>query len=271
MRTFRLAHGLVRCNINAGVQARSERMCHSEMSKQKSQRGIETRGCGWRHAPEAWAEIWEKAGSWVPASERVSWDSGLGEARRLCALRVPRVIWVESWRCKSSQHRKTVCVCLSLSLSLSSSCRITFNSKVIKSFVPELRSRKVLYFGFLYCLWTFYEHYVYFTYPYHGYVTLAQEYKARHDWVGKVIHWEMCRKFQFDHTNKWYMHNPAPVLENDSHKLQWDFNIQTDQLIPARRPDLTIINKKKKENQQNCRLCCPGGPQNKSERKWKER
>ena len=31
------------------------------------------------------------------------------------------------------------------------------------------------------------------------------------------------------------MHNPAPFLENDTHKLQWDFNIQTDQLIPARR------------------------------------
>ena len=32
---------------------------------------------------------------------------------------------------------------------------------------------------------------------------LAQkEYKARPDWFGKVIHWEMCRKFQFDHTNK---------------------------------------------------------------------
>ena len=29
-----------------------------------------------------------------------------------------------------------------------------------------------------------------------------KEYKARHDWVGKLIHWEMCRKFQFDHTNK---------------------------------------------------------------------
>ena len=78
---------------------------------------------------------------------------------------------------------------------------------------------------------------------------LAQkEYKARHDWVGKVIHWEMCRKFQFDHTNKWYMHNPAPVLENDSHKHLWDFNIQTDHLIPARRPDLIIINKKKRES-----------------------
>ena len=53
---------------------------------------------------------------------------------------------------------------------------------------------------------------------------LAQkDYKARHDWVSKVIHWEMCRKFQFDHTNKWYMQNPAPVLENYSHKLLWDF------------------------------------------------
>ena len=76
---------------------------------------------------------------------------------------------------------------------------------------------------------------------------LAQkEYKARHDWVGKVIHWEMCKKFKFNHTNKFYMHNPAPVLENDTHKLLWDFNIQTDHLIPARTPDLIIINKKKR-------------------------
>ena len=57
----------------------------------------------------------------------------------------------------------------------------------------------------------------------------------------------MCWKFQFDHTNKWYLHNPAPVLENDSYKLLWDFNIQTDPQIPARRPDLIIINNKKKK------------------------
>ena len=30
--------------------------------------------------------------------------------------------------------------------------------------------------------------------------------------VGKVIHWEMCKKFKFDHTNKSYMHHPASVL-----------------------------------------------------------
>ena len=41
------------------------------------------------------------------------------------------------------------------------------------------------------------------------------------------------------------MHNPAPVLENDTHKLLWDFVIQTDYLISA-RPDLIIIDKKMK-------------------------
>ena len=100
---------------------------------------------------------------------------------------------------------------------------------------------------------------------------VQKEYKTRHGWVGEVIHWEMCRKFNFDHINKWYMHNPAPVLENNTHKLLCDFNIQTDHLIPARIPDLIIISKKKKkENMQNSGLCCPDWPQNKTERMWKE-
>ena len=90
---------------------------------------------------------------------------------------------------------------------------------------------------------------------------LAQkEYKTRHDWVGKVIIWEVCKKLKFDHTNKWYMHNPAPVLENDTHKLLRDFDIHMDHLISARRPNLIIINNNnnsKKENLQNCRLCRP--------------
>ena len=66
---------------------------------------------------------------------------------------------------------------------------------------------------------------------------LAQkEYKTRHDWVGKV---------KFDHTNKWYIHNPTSILENDTHKLLWDFEIQTDHLISTRRPDLIIIKKER--------------------------
>ena len=74
---------------------------------------------------------------------------------------------------------------------------------------------------------------------------LAQKgYKTRHDCVGKVIHWEMCKKFKFEYTNKWYIHNPAQV-QNDTHKLLWDFEIYTDHVISATRPDLIIINKKR--------------------------
>ena len=47
------------------------------------------------------------------------------------------------------------------------------------------------------------------------------------------------------------MHNPAPVLENDLHKLLWDLNIQTDHLIPARSLDLIIINQKKKKKKED--------------------
>ena len=75
---------------------------------------------------------------------------------------------------------------------------------------------------------------------------LAQkEYKTRHDWIGKVIHWEMSKKFKFDHTNKWYEYNPAAFLENNIHQLLWDFDIHTDHLVSARRPDLIITNNKK--------------------------
>ena len=73
--------------------------------------------------------------------------------------------------------------------------------------------------------------------------------------LGKVIHWEMCKKFKFDHANKGYMHNPAPVLENDTYKLLWDFDIQTDHLISTRRPDIIIINKKKKKKKKRKKIC----------------
>ena len=50
----------------------------------------------------------------------------------------------------------------------------------------------------------------------------------------------------------WYMHKPESVLENETHKLLWDFEIQTDHLISARQPNLIIINKKEKKR--TCRI-----------------
>ena len=50
------------------------------------------------------------------------------------------------------------------------------------------------------------------------------------------------------------MHNPAPVLENDTHKLIWNFDIQKDHLISARRSDLIIIKKKKRKEKRICKI-----------------
>ena len=46
------------------------------------------------------------------------------------------------------------------------------------------------------------------------------------------------------------MHNPAPVLENETHKLLLDFDIQTDHLISA----LIIINRQKKKKKKICKI-----------------
>ena len=43
------------------------------------------------------------------------------------------------------------------------------------------------------------------------------------------------------------MHNPESVLENETHKILWDSEIQTDHIISARRLDLVIVKKKKKK------------------------
>ena len=74
---------------------------------------------------------------------------------------------------------------------------------------------------------------------------VQREYKTWHDWVGKVTHWELCKKFKFDHTNKWYVYNLKSVLENETHEILWDFEIQTNHWILARQPDLVIVNKKR--------------------------
>ena len=41
------------------------------------------------------------------------------------------------------------------------------------------------------------------------------------------------------------MHKPESILGNETQKILWDFNIQTDHRIEARRPNLIFINKEK--------------------------
>ena len=73
-----------------------------------------------------------------------------------------------------------------------------------------------------------------------------KEYKTKHDWAGRVIHWELCKRLNFGHSTKWYMHKPESVLKNGIHKILWDLQIQTDHVILSKRQDLVLINKKKR-------------------------
>ena len=63
------------------------------------------------------------------------------------------------------------------------------------------------------------------------------------------------------------MHKPESILENKTHKFLWDFDVQTDYLIPARKLDLVIINKK--GNLLNCGICHPTEPLSENQRKQK--
>ena len=83
---------------------------------------------------------------------------------------------------------------------------------------------------------------------------LAQkEYKTKHDWIGIVIHWELCKRLKFHNNTKGYMHKPKSVQEDKTHKILCDFEIQADHFIAVRKPDFVLINKKKRISFNNCK------------------
>ena len=64
-------------------------------------------------------------------------------------------------------------------------------------------------------------------------------------WLGgKGDPWKLCKRLKFEDSSKWCVHKLESALENETLKILWDFEVQTDLLIPARRPDVTLVNKK---------------------------
>ena len=73
---------------------------------------------------------------------------------------------------------------------------------------------------------------------------LAQkDYKRRHDNLGKIVHWKLARKYNFEAGDKWYEYEPKSVLENEDYKILRDFSIQADHVIEVRRPGLVVVDK----------------------------
>ena len=86
---------------------------------------------------------------------------------------------------------------------------------------------------------------------------LAQrEYKRGHDNVGKIVHWKLASKCNFEAGDKWYEHEPESGLENEDYKILWDFSIQTNHVIEAQRPDLVVVDKKER----SCKIIDFGVP-----------
>ena len=80
-----------------------------------------------------------------------------------------------------------------------------------------------------------------------GYEKFDQkEYKRSHENVAKKVHWDLCKKNGLEHTKKWYEHVPEGAVENEEVKVLWDVNVQCDNVIEARRPDIILIDKKER-------------------------
>ena len=123
-----------------------------------AQMGNGARHCEWRHAPEergGFGEIWKSQLVELRTGHRTRRVDFRGSLRPDEFVRYGRrTRWVGG-RCKS-QNRKNVY--------LSPYVEEPLNSKVIKSFVTELRSRKCfscfeIPLFYLYMLWTFYVHF----------------------------------------------------------------------------------------------------------------
>ena len=70
-----------------------------------------------------------------------------------------------------------------------------------------------------------------------------KEYKRQYNNVAKKVHWDLCKKNGLEHTEKWYEHVPEGAVEHEEMKVLWDINVQCDNDIEPRRPDIILIDK----------------------------
>ena len=54
------------------------------------------------------------------------------------------------------------------------------------------------------------------------------EYKRSHDNLGKIVHWKLDGKSNFEPGDKWYEHESESVLENENYKILWDISTHID-------------------------------------------
>ena len=54
-------------------------------------------------------------------------------------------------------------------------------------------------------------------------------------------------QYSLPHADSWYKHLAEKVIDTPQVKILWDFNIQTDRVLEARRPDIVVTDKENQE------------------------
>ena len=65
--------------------------------------------------------------------------------------------------------------------------------------------------------------------------------------MARYIHWQLGGKYELERANNWYKQKLEGVVKSDNFKILWDFTVQCDRKIEARRPYIVFLDKKERE------------------------
>ena len=71
-------------------------------------------------------------------------------------------------------------------------------------------------------------------------ILAPNEYTNRQNHVGQYIHWKNLNHYDIETPDKWYEHEPLPVVHTPKVTILWDFPVRTDRTIQANRSDIVI-------------------------------
>lgn len=79
-------------------------------------------------------------------------------------------------------------------------------------------------------------------------ILAGTEYTNRHNTAAAIIHQQLATKHNLiDESIPYYRYKPQQILENKEYKLYWDRTIQTHKTVSCNRPDITLIDKNRKQ------------------------
>jgi hypothetical protein len=73
-----------------------------------------------------------------------------------------------------------------------------------------------------------------------------RQYVVRHNKMGARVHWELCKKYGIECTEKWYDHVPCRVSTDKAGEVEiyWDVTVQTAWRVKHNRPDIVIVDRR---------------------------